>query len=180
MAVVFISPRKRQRTFFVAITVALLLFLGFISLGVISSKPPKVDSTVVFNSAKINIDMSIFDSVRFKNLKSPPEMGIQFRYKALTKSKRAEEGFISSGSIAQAREKLEGMGLTVQPSIYLQHNDELFAPEKRGSDIRIEDGIIDTTDGCCNISKKSQRQPDSTEAWIAGIHKYPLKMLQLK
>jgi hypothetical protein len=113
MAVVFISPKKRQRTFFVAITLAFLLFLTFISLGIMSSSPPESESLIVFNKAKINIDMSIFDSPKFKNLQSPSEMGIQYKYKALTKSKIVEEGFISAGSMEKAKKILEDNGLSV-------------------------------------------------------------------
>jgi len=113
MAVVFISPKKRQRTFFVAITLGLLAFLGFISLGVMSSTPPEIDTAIVYNKAKINIDMSVFDSDRFKNLKSSTEMGVQYAYKVVTKSKLTEEGFISSSSETLARKKLEDNGLTV-------------------------------------------------------------------
>jgi Xaa-Pro aminopeptidase len=61
---------------------------------------------------------------------------------------------------AQARKdqyvegKLEvGMVLTVEPGLYIQADDELFAPEFRGIGIRIEDDAVINDDGCELISR---------------------------
>ena len=113
MAVVFISPKKRQRTFFVVITLGFLILLASISLGVFLSKPKEVSSVVVFNKSKINIDMSIFDSEKFKNLKAVPEMLSQYNYKAVSKNGKVENGFISAISEADATKALNGLGLSV-------------------------------------------------------------------
>ena len=113
MAVVFISPKKRQRAFFVILTLGFLLFIGFISLGIFFAKPKAVSPSVVFNKSKINIDMSIFDSQRFRNLHDSPVMGFQYNYRALNRSKIVETGFISAESVDEAKKTLEGMGLTV-------------------------------------------------------------------
>ena len=63
----------------------------------------------------------------------------------------------------------EGMVLTVEPGLYIQPDDELFAPEYRGIGIRIEDDVIVTADGCRNLSENIPRHPDAIEAWMASI-----------
>jgi Xaa-Pro aminopeptidase len=63
----------------------------------------------------------------------------------------------------------EGMVLTVEPGLYIQPDDELFAPEYRGIGIRIEDDVIVTADGCRNLSEDIPRHPDAIEAWMASI-----------
>ena len=63
----------------------------------------------------------------------------------------------------------EGMVITVEPGLYIQPDDELFAPEYRGIGIRIEDDVIVTADGCRNLSEDIPRHPDAIEAWIASI-----------
>jgi Xaa-Pro aminopeptidase len=77
---------------------------------------------------------------------------------------------------AQARKdqyteaKLEaGMVLTVEPGIYIQPDDELFAPEYRGIGIRIEDDVLVTETGCINLSENMPRHPDDIEAWMASL-----------
>jgi Xaa-Pro aminopeptidase len=63
----------------------------------------------------------------------------------------------------------EGMVLTVEPGLYIQPDDELFAPEYRGIGIRIEDDVVVTADGCRNISENIPRHPDEIEKWMQGI-----------
>jgi Xaa-Pro aminopeptidase len=63
----------------------------------------------------------------------------------------------------------EGMVLTVEPGLYIQPDDELFAPEYRGIGIRIEDDVIVTADGYRNLSEYIPRHPDAIEAWMASI-----------
>lgn len=77
---------------------------------------------------------------------------------------------------AQARKdqygesKLEvGMVLTVEPGLYIQPDDELFAPEFRGIGIRIEDDVVVTETGCRILSNGLPRHPDEIEAWMAAL-----------
>ena len=65
----------------------------------------------------------------------------------------------------------EGMVLTVEPGLYIQPDDELFAPEYRGIGIRIEDDVVVTADGYRNLSEKLPRHPDQIESWMAAILK---------
>ena len=62
-----------------------------------------------------------------------------------------------------------GMVLTVEPGLYIQPDDELFAPEYRGIGIRIEDDVLVTKDGVENLSDKLPRHPDEIEKWMAGL-----------
>ena len=62
-----------------------------------------------------------------------------------------------------------GMVLTVEPGLYIQPDDELFAPEYRGIGIRIEDDVLVTKDGVENLSGNLPRHPDEIEKWMAGL-----------
>lgn len=62
-----------------------------------------------------------------------------------------------------------GMILTVEPGLYIQPDDELFAPEYRGIGIRIEDDVLVTQTGCINLSENIPRHPDEIEAWMASL-----------
>lgn len=63
----------------------------------------------------------------------------------------------------------EGMVLTVEPGLYIQPDDELFAPEYRGIGIRIEDDIVVTADGYRNLSEYIPRHPDDIEKWMQSL-----------
>ena len=66
--------------------------------------------------------------------------------------------------------KLEvGQVLTVEPGLYIQPDDELFAPEYRGIGIRIEDDVVITDTGYRNLSGTLPRHPDDIEAWMASL-----------
>jgi predicted tellurium resistance membrane protein TerC len=110
MAVVFISPKKKQRTFFWGITIALALFLIFVALWVFLSKPAEVPQKLVFNKAKVNVDMSIFNSDQFKNLEIFPEIPIRFSYTAIAQEGGATSGYITAASRGDAEKLLEKMG----------------------------------------------------------------------
>lgn len=113
MAVVFISPKQRQKMFFIGITAVFLLFLAILSSGVFMSKPKEVSSALVFNKPKVSIDMSIFDSEQFISLQPFVEMETQYSYSATTKNRRTQTGFISAVSLEEAKTKLESSGLSV-------------------------------------------------------------------
>jgi len=77
---------------------------------------------------------------------------------------------------AQARKEMyldaplrEGMVLTVEPGLYIQPDDELFAPDYRGIGIRIEDDVVVTAEGCRNLSEDIPRHPDDIEKWMKRI-----------
>ena len=113
MAVVFISPKQRQRMFIMGITVIFLLFLLVIFAGVFFSKPKTVSSTLVFNKPKVTIDMKIFDSDQFKDLQPFTQMQIQYSYRASDKNGKQQNGFITASSLQEARAMLVAMDLSV-------------------------------------------------------------------
>ena len=62
-----------------------------------------------------------------------------------------------------------GHVLTVEPGLYIQPDDELFAPEFRGIGIRIEDDVVVTEDGYRILSNALPRHPDDIERWMANL-----------
>jgi len=113
MAVVFISPKQKQKTFFLLITALFVLILSIISLTVFLSKPQEIEFPFFMNKPKVNIDMSVFDSTQFKDLRDMPLPNIQYSYVALDRYRRQKTGFIYSVSIDEARKYLEAQGLLV-------------------------------------------------------------------
>jgi Xaa-Pro aminopeptidase len=67
------------------------------------------------------------------------------------------------------RELEVGMVLTVEPGLYIQPDDELFAAEYRGIGIRIEDDVVVTENGCRNLSEDIPRHPDAIEKWMKQL-----------
>lgn len=113
MAVVFISPKQKQKMFFWGITAVFLLFIVSVSFLVFLSEPKQPTQTVAYNKSKVNVDMSVFDTDQFKKLQPIAEMKIQYSYKATTKDNKPKNGSISAGSEEEARTILEKKGLTV-------------------------------------------------------------------
>jgi len=113
MAIVFISPKERQRTFFVAITIIFLLLLASLFLGVFIVEPKPNKSLIVFNRPKVDINTSVFDTPQFKSLQPMPKMDIQYAYEATNRFRRTETGFITATSKEEATNVLKERGLTV-------------------------------------------------------------------
>ena len=113
MAVVFISPKQRQKMFFLGITVALLLFVSFFSVVVFFMPEKNADMALVFNKPKVTINMSVFDSQEFKDLKPFAQLEFQYSYIGFTKQNQPVQGFISAASIGDAQNILTGMDYTI-------------------------------------------------------------------
>jgi len=112
MAVVFISPKQRQKMFITGITIVVGLFLLVIASIVFFSQPKEVSPTLVFNKPKVTIDFNVFDSDEFKNLQPVSEMKIQFVYQA-TKDEKEINGYIAATSRDDAGKILEELGYNV-------------------------------------------------------------------
>jgi len=95
------------------ITIMFLLFLLSVSLGVFLAKPKNVPPSLVFNKPKVDINMDVFDSDQFKDLRPFTEMQIQYVYTATTEDDQPRNGFITATSIDQARQILASIGLNV-------------------------------------------------------------------
>lgn len=113
MAVVFISPKQKQRMFLIGIISAVALFLIIIASIIFFSQPKEIPLEMVFNRPKINIDFSVFDSEEFKDLEPFIEMEVQFLYIA-EKDGEEMEGYISSTSLEEAKKTLEDSGYEVR------------------------------------------------------------------
>lgn len=113
MAIVFISPKQRQKTFFLVITTAALLVLIVVSFGVFFAKPKEVEPDFAFNKPKISINPSALDSEEIKNLDPFPELEIEFAYEALTADKKLVKGTIWAVSKKEAIKALEELNLFV-------------------------------------------------------------------
>jgi len=77
MAVIFISPKKRQRVFFTIITAIFILFVVAVYFAVFLAKPVAVVQISSANLSKANIDMSVFDSKQFQALQPFLELDVQ-------------------------------------------------------------------------------------------------------
>lgn len=102
-----------------------------------------------------------------------PEVGLHRRW---TLHGSSHHLGIDVHDCAQARKEMysdaplrEGMVLTVEPGLYIQPDDELFAPEYRGIGIRIEDNVLVTSDGYKNLSANIPRHPDDIEMWMKRV-----------
>ncbi|MCX6719853.1 MAG: hypothetical protein NTV36_01985 [Candidatus Staskawiczbacteria bacterium] len=113
MAVVFISPKKRQKTLMLVIIGGFLVLLIIISSGVLLSPPKEVSPELIFNKPKVDINIKIIDSDQFKNLQAFTEMDVQYIYEARTADKKQKTGSVTAVSEDEARAMLESMGLTV-------------------------------------------------------------------
>lgn len=111
MAVVFISPKKRQKMFFIGITVMFLLLLVAVALFVFLSQPQPAEQGVVFYKPKINIDFKVLDSDQFKSLEPFTHMQALFSYTAMTIKGQSVSGTIPAASIEDATKILQGRQL---------------------------------------------------------------------
>ena len=112
MAVVFISPKQKQKMFLMGIIGGFLVLLLVIALGVFLSKPEETDVQVAFNKPKVNINLELLDSTSFKNLEPFTEIDIQYSYRATTVKGVEVQGKISAISLEEAKKKIEDMELT--------------------------------------------------------------------
>jgi len=112
MAVVFISPRQRQRMFFTGITIVVGLFLIVIAFVIFFSQPKEVSKEVVFNKPKVTINFEIFDSDQFKSLEPVGEMQVQFFYEAKQDGQEIK-GYISAVSSQEAEKILTELGYQI-------------------------------------------------------------------
>ncbi|MDD3608017.1 MAG: hypothetical protein PHQ20_04495 [Candidatus Moranbacteria bacterium] len=112
MAVVFISPKQKQKMFLTGIISGVALFSVIIAILVFLSQPKETYNEFVFNRPKVSIDFSVFDSEQFKNLEPFEKLKVQFYYEASIDNEK-KEGLISSSSIEDAKKELEDLGYRV-------------------------------------------------------------------
>ncbi len=114
MAITFISPKTRQRTFFWGISVALVIFFiamfAVVLLPTLNTKPQSVSSSTLFYKPNVQIDFTTIDSPEVKNLQPFPTMQNQFTYVVEDSSGKQVTGNISADSQTDAQQLLEASG----------------------------------------------------------------------
>lgn len=113
MAIVFVSPRRRQKVLFSVIISSFLLFAVFVSLAVFLSKSKTIPVDAVFSKPEISLDFNFLNSELLKSMEKLEKMQIQFDYKATTKEAKETEGKISATSAQEAANILKERGLNV-------------------------------------------------------------------
>jgi hypothetical protein len=113
MAVVFISPKKRQQTFFVVGGIGVLLFVGLITLLVFAWGPSSASLVGQYNKPKVVVNLGLLDQTEVKNLTYFDMIPLQFSYTAQTKAGKKVTGLISSDSQEDAQAALVKGGLQV-------------------------------------------------------------------
>lgn len=157
-----------QRALYMLVYEAQLAGFAAIRPGVLFSEINRACQEVL---AKGLADMGVLTVSAEESMK--PEVGLHRRW---TLHGVSHHLGLDVHDCAQARREIyrdaplrEGMVLTVEPGLYIQPDDELFAPEYRGIGIRIEDDVVVTADGCRNISENIPRHPDDIEKWMRAI-----------
>lgn len=157
-----------QRALYMLVYESQLAGFAAIRPGVLFSEINKACQEVL---AKGLADMGVLTVSAEESLK--PEVGLHRRW---TLHGVSHHLGLDVHDCAQARKEMyldaplrEGMVLTVEPGLYIQPDDELFAPEYRGIGIRIEDDVVVTADGCRNLSEDIPRHPDDIEKWMKRI-----------
>ena len=110
MAVVFISPKKKQRKFFGLAVAVFLMFLAGLALLILLSRPKTPAPELVFNKPKVSLNLEIFGSEQFKNLDPFTEIKIQFAYTGTNKDNQVVSGVIDAGSEEEAEQILRDRG----------------------------------------------------------------------
>lgn len=113
MAVVFISPKHKQKMFFMGITASFIILLTLISLWIFLSKPSAPPAELVFNKPKVSIDLKILDTEQFKKIEHFQKIPLQFKYTASTANGQTTSGFVSAVSEEEAKQILENAKLKV-------------------------------------------------------------------
>jgi len=157
-----------QRALYMLVYESQLAGFAAIKPGVLFSEINRACQEVL---AKGLADMGVLTVSAEESMK--PEVGLHSRW---TLHGVSHHLGLDVHDCAQARREIyrdgplrEGMVLTVEPGLYIQPDDELFAPEYRGIGIRIEDDVVVTADGCRNISENIPRHPDEIEKWMKGL-----------
>jgi hypothetical protein len=114
MAVVFISPKQRQRMFITGIAAIFGLIVVIIAAIVFFSQPGAVAPELVFNKPKVTIDFSVLDSEQFDKLNEFKQMENRYTYEAtVLETNEKVTGFTTAASYEDAKKKVEDMGYRV-------------------------------------------------------------------
>ncbi len=100
MAIVFVSPKQRQKMFLISIVAGLVIFLLLVTLIVFLARPRAVAKIELYQTPNITIDFSIFDQEQLKSSDILGKIPVEFTYTAKTKL-----GFETKGTIIAPTEE---------------------------------------------------------------------------
>jgi hypothetical protein len=107
MAIIFVSPKKKQVTLLIMIIGFFAIALIAIFLIIFLLKPEAVLQDNVFQKPNIKIDFAVLDSDQLKSLVQLSQIEYQFIYSAVTELGKEVTGKVVAISIEQAEEKLK-------------------------------------------------------------------------
>ncbi|MDO8530203.1 MAG: hypothetical protein Q7S10_02245 [bacterium] len=118
MAIIFVSPKRKQKAFTWSITAALILFLFIISLMIF---PPQFKNKLLNISSQegavviptVKIDFTTINSERVQGLEPFELVETEFDYIGEDQAGQKISGKISAQSLQLAKEALEATGLKV-------------------------------------------------------------------
>ena len=111
MAIVFVSPKQRQKMFFLGITILFLLVLSVIGTVVFFSKPESTSVEQVFIKPKIKINFEVLDLEQVKGSLLMGRVQKEFAYSAATDKGEQKTGSVFAATIEDAKKLLEDLGL---------------------------------------------------------------------
>lgn len=111
MAIVFVSPKQRQKMFFLGITILFLLVLSIIGTVVFFSKPEPTPVEQAFIKPKIKINFEVLDLKQVKGSLLMGRVQEEFAYSAATEKGEQKTGSIFAATMEEAKNILEGLGL---------------------------------------------------------------------
>lgn len=117
MAIVFISPKKKQRVFFWGITMSLVSFVIIISVIVVMpellNKTQIIPAGISYDKPFITINLDAVDSLQVKNLEPFVSLETEFAYNVKDQHGKQTAGNISAATKDDAQKLLEGAGFSV-------------------------------------------------------------------
>lgn len=112
MAIVFVSPKQRQKMFFLGITILFLLVLFTVVIFVFFSKSKPDPEEQVFKKPEIKINFEILDLEQIKGSLLMERVQEEFTYQLVTNKGEQKSGSIFAASMEEAKKILEDLGLS--------------------------------------------------------------------
>jgi hypothetical protein len=117
MAIVFISPKKKQSIFFTGIALSLVVFFGIVSVIIFFPQLINIHQSAAIPSATIRpdiaVNLSIIDSDSVKNLQPFLNLETEYTYVVQDKNGKQTTGNISAATTQDAQKMLEAAGFKV-------------------------------------------------------------------
>jgi hypothetical protein len=112
MAIVFISPQRRQRVLIFAVIGFFLLAMVIIALAVYLAKPRVARPEEYFTAPAIRINWGVLKSDQVTNLEAVPAIKKEFQFNAKAPNGTTKTGIVSASSEEEATQALKNLNLT--------------------------------------------------------------------